>query len=965
MTGPKSSSTTDQAPQSQPRKPRAGDAQGVTGLLQPDEDHDYVRVDVRGDGSCLFYSVVLAAAGANLLPTLSAEPPLKKTTDEVRLDLRRVAAAQMGVDLAGFDAVMEAYQWRERAAIAHHWTQNPARFAADLRGDITSVIIGFLQNLKLVGAIYAQASVPSATAAVDVDGDNPAPQQAPDDNTDDSFSFESEDEDDDDPQVAAARRTRRLAFLTGIGTQHVQDQVVRAEAPLAQDHLIVEDDLRQRGLFADKKPGGTLFAWAISGRLANAISLAHQVRQTGIGSLVRVNSPFAREIKLLVLDALQSRLADPNADVLAPFNGGEFANHLDALIPHYIAEFAATKVYAGQAALAALNDLHGLEIETHSYHGSYQRLFGTDSASTVKVLETPGHFQVLCGPFEPNHLLPPGSVKAPAHESALSGTTSLHLWDNVLELTQLSARAEGKRVVVLAKVHGRRRPAARWLRELIEDGHLLADSLGTILADVEALEEPPYDGGLLSEFLQPFSAIAQKVYDARSVFEHYFDVDLEVEVESGFEEITTLQVVDGVILTNQLVPLESCLARVLRGPLGTGRTLLGAELVHGVMVDALGFQSALDVDQVEEAEGMLRSVGEALHELSAQLGVDSLFDACRRRPMEPLFLPFGVFWPTAKELAKFGIAEVFDEDAFVLEVERQVGLQQIAINRLGADEWMINRDTFNLKVGDRREKIIGNRSGSYLDELARTLLLRNAEIGDEKTRKRKRAWMEQNNKKLAKLVPATDPLTYLMARAELVHDTAQGMEFDPEKEHDTKFLADLLEDILGAVVETDAVDEDGVPLTAMVAGGLVGRSNSQGGWRRVNLDKLAAAVEAMRDDWSGLLPPVDPGNPLAGLAALHNPDQVAGGVRDLPAKPEDITDHIGPGVVNSALGATWGLRDQKDLTAPTTANLLEEVIRDRHPEATWPLLVMNVVLVVQVGDGAHVPPSKPNKRVKK
>jgi hypothetical protein len=298
----------------------------------------------------------------------------------------------------------------------------------------------------------------------------------------------------------------------------------------------------------------------------------------------------------------------------------------------------------------------------------------------------------------------------------------------------------------------------------------------------------------------------------------------------------------------------------------------------------------------------------------------------------------------------------------VSEVNRQARLQQLAINGMSLEQWMINRDTFNLKVTDRRERIIEHRSASYLGALADTMLVRNADLGDKRAFGGKRKRMADNNEQLSKLVPATDALDYLMKRTQKVHDTRTGgTRFDPSVIPDADEVTELLTGVLDAVADNGAMDEDGVPITSMQAKDLVGRSNTQTGWRRDQEGQLVHAAAELRDKWTGLIPPkLD--SPLTGLAALHNPDQVAGGERDLPDAPEDLTHHIGPAVVNSALGATWGLPDSDYPQDLPTAQYLEEAIRARYPEESWPLLLMNVVLLVEITEGTHVvPPAKRRK----
>ena len=166
-----------------------------------------------------------------------------------------------------------------------------------------------------------------------------------------------------------------------------------------------------------------------------------------------------------------------------------------------------------------------------------------------------------------------------------------------------------------------------------------------------------------------------------------------------------------------------------------------------------------------------------------------------------------------------------------------------------------------------------------------------------------------------------------------------------------------LEELLSQRLEVGR-DAEGELKTQAVIKDLTGRADSQGRWRNARVEDMGNAIAPLLAGWQGLRS-TDEG--LTGLAILHNPDQVAGGEREIPEDVDDLTPYIGPGIVNSALGATWGLPEEGG-DGTTTMQQLTARVQDLYPEAAWPLYTTNFLLQVEVRKGSRVVPGSGGPR---
>ncbi|MCP3100553.1 polymorphic toxin type 15 domain-containing protein [Myxococcus sp. K15C18031901] len=446
-----------------------------------------------------------------------------------------------------------------------------------------------------------------------------------------------------------------------------------------------------------------------------------------------------------------------------------------------------------------------------------------------------------------------------------------------------------------------------------------------------------------------------------------------VEVDADLEDVRELFVQDQRIYTHRLIPLDSMLEALLQGPLNQGKGHAGARRVHEVLSSVRDIQTGVPQGSQAPYGGALAPVVGQLEDLARKLGVTSLRQATRTHPMSPLSLPFLVFHPSAAEKAKalkknprgqspgYDFTGQFNRERYEQEVLRQVRIQQEHLNRMRLDRWFMNRDLFNVRVPDRRERITSNRSAGYLGALVDELYLRNADQVESLSRKgnvrNKRQRLGVVSKGLFSQLSSTDALSRLTERSTTLHGIRRGRPFDPEQVPDAEAILARLRELLSLRQETGKVDAEGHSVEEDVVKDLVGRSNAQGAWRKANAQVVATAVKPLLDDWRGLHP-MEQGNPLRGLAVLHNPDQVAGGEREIPRGARDLTQYIGPAIVNSALGATWGLPVAGDEDERPLAAQLEDALLEDHPEEGWPLWELNLVLEVLFGHGSHVIPPR-------
>lgn len=413
------------------------------------------------------------------------------------------------------------------------------------------------------------------------------------------------------------------------------------------------------------------------------------------------------------------------------------------------------------------------------------------------------------------------------------------------------------------------------------------------------------------------------------------------------------------ILTAGGTPLADQLQDVLDGPLGRAYTHAGAMLAQRAL-DAVRAAEGVQTGgtPVDGGAPQVQPVVEALVALRRGLGVETLERATRTAPMPPMNVPFPVFLPTNAEMAKYGVRGTFNPQNYRAEAKRQAAAQQAGLNGQRLDQWFTRLDLFNLKHESRRAGILSRRSGSYVTALAEEMRARNAQVHEKMgTRGNLRAKKVRiGNVRKAMLRPEdrANALSMLMNQERRERTARRGPpRFDPRRTIDAEERRRALEELLGQQLEV-GVDDEGEMKTQAVVKDLTGRSDAQSKWRNAREDELEREIAPLLPRWKGLRS-TDEG--LTGLAILHNPDQVAGGEREIPEDVDDLKPYIGPGIVNSALGGTWGLPEQGGDDTTTIQNLTARV-QALFPEAAWPLYTTHFRLRVEVREGSRVVPQR-------
>ncbi|WP_103352505.1 polymorphic toxin type 15 domain-containing protein [Amycolatopsis sp. CA-128772] len=249
------------------------------------------------------------------------------------------------------------------------------------------------------------------------------------------------------------------------------------------------------------------------------------------------------------------------------------------------------------------------------------------------------------------------------------------------------------------------------------------------------------------------------------------------------------------------------------------------------------------------------------------------------------------------------------ENRFREETRRQLKIQLLRLNGQRLDRWFVKLDLFGApKEESRLLDWTRQRTPAHLNKVHRELYRRAHE-------ERERVSLQHRAEdRRARLGEASKRLTQVSSPRELVA-------------------------LLSSLEEDWARD-------------LVGRSNSQSRWKedhRAEIERLFARHARAGGAWEGLA------RSWRSLAPLHNPDQVAGGDRHLPRHPDRIAGYVGPGVVNSALGAGWGLPketvvDERTelpvVTVPSRMVQLREQMLREYPPASWALLTTRFRVVV-------------------
>jgi len=990
-------------------------------LRPHESHQEWVSVDVPSDGSCLFHSVFLSSVATQLREELGDSALRGLTPDELADMVRDRASAVLGVARDDLRTGLTALQRQQRATVVAHWADHADAFRAPLRGDIRGLLLSYLGRLGALNQNHEDAAIPAVSASdvgvLEDDFDSGASEDDFDaSSSEDEATTQAPPRPDLAPSIdeqgsprpapparppSVSERKQALApittYLAGLGELPAEDEELGEplDALLDAEELGVSEllapvpgkwtALSKRNRPDDDSPVEDIFK---PKSRPEARPLENALRAP-VGRGVRAGSPFDVLLRTLVIEKLAEQLEVARRDGNASppsFNGAEFSDReLESLIPAYREEFHRGSLFAGQAALDALRATQGLNIESHIFSpdgGTHVQ--GTEEAlPATHVLEGGDHFQVLVGPFSRGLLQPnlrpqvwPSFLDAePAPEDPGFDFTQEHTLSLESDAFDVDALGIGvgadKRMTAYVDDGERREPMMLWLERMMRAEHLGSPAL----RNLRRFLSHRIDGQLLTEELNPLlelSFIAERLLEVG-------DLGAEgLEAETGLEDAHRLFVHEGRVYTNRLIPLASMLGAVLEGPLSRGKGHAGARLVHDLLTTVTLTQAepeGLQDDQVDEdaRDAGLRSIADALTHLSGRLGVGSLKQATRTRDMPPLRVRFHVFEPSAKEIAKalkqtrgkqrYDETDTFDLENFKAEVLRQVLIQQERLNEMRMDRWFMNRDLFNLRVHDRRGPLLENRSPGYQSALIDELHLRGARyletLGSRGRIANKKQRLGTVSRDLFAQTSGKDSLERLSARESELHAIRKGRPFDPDLVLDDEAEREIREhllELLERTQETGRQDEEGNAQTEDVVRDLVGRSNDQGTWRKAKSAEVVNAIKPMAPKWAGLYPG-RPEAPLRGLAVLHSPDQVAGGEREIPRDAQDLTEYIGPSIVNSALGATWGLpvASEGGVLAPL-ATRLEHKLLKHFPEESWPLWKLNLVLEVLFSKGSHIIP---------
>ncbi|BCJ39974.1 hypothetical protein GCM10010168_28330 [Actinoplanes ianthinogenes] len=243
------------------------------------------------------------------------------------------------------------------------------------------------------------------------------------------------------------------------------------------------------------------------------------------------------------------------------------------------------------------------------------------------------------------------------------------------------------------------------------------------------------------------------------------------------------------------------------------------------------------------------------------------------------------------------------------ELDRQLAIQERELNNKPLDEWFIATDLFQawkeeVNWSDWPKK----RPDGYLLKLHQVLLQRAFE---EEALAGSRGLGPEKGRRLRAAIAAL-----------------KKVEDDPAA-------------IRSLLVSFDLQEEG-----RQWAKDILGRSNSQTGWRKKNRKLFTDLLETNTAEggiWEGLA------DSAKQLATLHNPDQVAGGQRRLPKNPADPSDYIGLSTVNRTIGAIWGLPptaydpelDARVATGPNLVDSLRSQVMDTHDPKSWALFTTN------------------------
>jgi len=971
--------------------------QADTGILRPDDsDMEYVRMNVRGDGSCLFYSVFLSSVAHDMLDELRDEGLANIRPDEVEARVLQRAAHILGVERDALRDRLDQFQADERAAIADYWTDNldDDEVSGVLKNDIKSIIISFLENLGLMGVDMGQAALVGVSDAKG--GVVPKPSKPAEDDgelPDDEEGELSEGQDlSDDVQDANGQADDNDGEVLddASGSENEEDSLSDDEDMQEVDEKFwLKRQKNKIGAFHqrakqgfDKDDDGSHGGGPLPKHLtADELDDKEDPETMAefLKSNIGFNIPLGSAFDIVLKNMIRTKWVGLDRIKFMP---NDFDDELDGLVAVYVETFKNTKLFAGEAALKALMARHDFVVETHIYADANTRIQGDDDPVTVKVLETPNHFQVLVGPFAQGHLLHnkammPQKAEDTVEDKALTIPQAameygVEVGANGFGITEVGiALGEGDTLRLWINTGDGHLDFVGWLNKRIAQGHLCSEELQRILdrfGGINGQTRSSVGDGF--NYLGFLGQIRDRILSASKSKQPY-----SYELKFPLKEGSTIYW-SGDIYAGNGTPLAYYINLAKKGPLNVGKSHKGIDLllrVEGSIAMATNqLRNNLPADTVQM---LLASVAGPLGALVELLRINSLYEASVLHPMPVLELPFRVFMPSRPSINKFmsrkrgndrfDYSDRFDMEQYNAEVQRQATIQQKYLNQLSMDDWMLNRDLFNIRVAGRRDAILSNRSASYLSAIQDALLERNAEIGEKMGNrgniKAKKERMGMANRQLGQKLmqqSGNNVLDFLMNRAKAIHVIRQRKPFDPSIQPEEQSIRKELLDLLAGLQELDVLDDNGEKTTKQLVSDLVGRSNSQGKWKKSNEKDLLQVVHEMQLKWNGLFPNRGNDDAMRGLAILHNPDQVAGGERDIPENAEDLSEFLGPGIVNSALGATWGLQEAGNEDERNTAQRLYEEIFANYPEECWPLFQMNVRLLLEIVEGSHVLPNK-------
>ena len=1080
----------------------------------------YVRVDVPGDGSCLFHSVLIGKIARDMYNDLIRENRRGSTPFDIKRLVEEQAAQILNVERRNLWAALQEQAVAERYAVRQWWDVHMDQARKELRADIRSLVFHYLGRLGLTennifdpqaqalgGGKDWLASVKSATQnrapAPGKGEDQPAQKQMNQSSSEKSGSLTTE-------KIAPAKNEKKTDLPLSEPSLLQSPSASHKPAALSASELELPERLKKNFKPYTPPPHSSSF-WTKFQDLSNpdsgpqsdvemdeeeASSMSEggekassesqdlssqsdddtgeekeeapsesqdidtQIQEMGylvdyFGLLVRKLGKVAQTetAEDQITDAIESIFNQHigqqvplhgNLDILLRnmllsildrnivqrgnahfrFKGTDLqdADITDTILTAYKDAFAVSDIWAGEAALLALRQHHGLNIQAHLFDNrSRQRVQGQeDPNNPINIFEETGvgHFQVLIGPFDKDFLTPHLPLRADTDASDWHGETgeeyvypkelitklseSLPVPPNILGITSLQLILdETDKLAIVDQRHrdvydrvenalsgspffddedqesdesSKRSGESSRRNGLSELQDALGQGVGAFLKEPEedvSMEEPERESPL-SPYACTLSLEEAKFFfsDFVKQFSKWATVSSKqlpqpIKVNAGLTDVEVLYPLrdeDGevVLYTDATHRLVDQLQDVLGGPLSRGYTRTGFHLVQELLAEVVRVQTQMSDQERGKGEQDLGQIEKGLVELRQALRINSLLRATRCLPMPRTTVPFPVFWPGLGDKGKFLQDTPFSKENYIQEVKRQVEIQEHYLNGIPLDEWIVGLDLFNLKHQERRPDILSRRSPSYKQSLIDELRRRTIGVDESikrRSQKQQRVFLMhgahfQNQPRSLQPINAFEAITeQAQEQADLKHHKRPG----PEREIDPK----RVDEELGAMLETEIPKARDPQKTNAISADMVGRANPQQKWKEEHRQALIAVKKRFSKQWEGLIPQDDLDDSLKGLHILHNPDQVAGGERELPRKPEDLADFLGPGIVNSAIGGTWGVPEKEK--KQSLMQMLFSHMLNLYPEASWPLYKTNFNLQWKVTYGTReFPKAKPS-----